>query len=277
MADILTNGQLEQKLKEAFESWPLYRTLHYQGADIDHIPFEISLFCSRCKHTQTWQRSSPYGAANRLEPNRSGFNSTQYTCRNCGTATIRYHFYWSSDKSGLGQFLKIGQYPSIDENIQTELEGRLDKEDLDFYKKAIRLRNHGLGIGALAYLRRVVENRINDVLDVLAEAAREHDFAAEELKIIEATKTNHRFDDKITYAANLLPSHLRPKGKPNPIDKLHELTSEGLHSKSEDECLEIFDSVKNVFEYVFGKLTVHIDDARQFVKSLEKIAQPKPK
>ena len=46
----------------------------------------------------------------------------------------------------------------------------LDKEDLSFYKNALRMRNYNLGIAAVAYLRRVVENKINDVLDVLAQA-----------------------------------------------------------------------------------------------------------
>jgi len=276
MPDQLTNEQLEAKLKEAFEFWPLYRVLHYTGADRNCLPSEISLFCSKCAHVQQWKRYSRYGAVNPEENSRHGFDSAEYLCRNCGTRLHKYYFYWHMD-NGIGEFLKIGQWPSIDESIQTNLAGRLDAEDLDFYKKALRLRNHGLGVAALAYLRRVVENRINDILDVLAEAAREHDFAAEELKTIEATKVSHRFDDKITYAAKLLPSHLRPKGQPNPIDKLHELTSEGLHSKSETECLEIFDSVKNVFEYVFGKLTVQIDDAREFLKSLQDMTQPKPK
>jgi hypothetical protein len=55
---------------------------------------------------------------------------------------------------------------------------------------------------------------------------------------------------------------------PNPIDKLHELASEGLHSRSEDECIDIFDKCKVVFEYVFGNLRVQIDEARDFVKGL---------
>ena len=145
----------------------------------------------------------------------------------------------------------------------------LDKDDLAFYRNALRMRNHNLGIAAVAYLRRVVENKINDVLDVLAEAAQEHDFAAEELKKIKEAKSSYRFDDKIEYAAKLLPPHLRPKGKPNPIDVLHGLASEGLHSKSEEECIDIFDKVRKVFEYVFGNLNVQIEEARAFVKSLE--------
>ena len=55
---------------------------------------------------------------------------------------------------------------------------------------------------------------------------------------------------------------------------LHDLTSDGLHSKSEEECIEVFDKVRKVFEYVFGNLNVQIEDARAFVKSLEGLKSP---
>jgi len=180
---------------------------------------------------------------------------------------VNYYYYWFQNGDD-GEFFKAGQYPALDESIPAALEIHLDKDDLGLYKTAIRLRNHNLGIGAVAYLRRVVENRINDMLDVLAEAAREHSFAKGELGKIQAIKTSRRFDEKIDYAAALLPIHLRPEGKPNPIAKLHELTSEGLHSKTEADCIDIFDRLRTVFEYVFGNLRVHIEEARAFVKSL---------
>lgn len=142
--------------------------------------------------------------------------------------------------------MKVGQWPPLEERVPDTLKKVLDKEDLSFYKNALRMRNYNLGTAAVAYLRRVVENKINDVLDVLAEAAQEHSFAAEELKKIKEAKRSFRFDDKIDYAANLLPPHLRPEGKANPIDVLHDLTSDGLHSKSEEECIDVFDKVRKV-------------------------------
>ena len=135
-----------------------------------------------------------------------------------------------------GYSQKSASTPISAERIPAALVKQLEKEDLDFYEKAVRLRNHGLGIASLAYLRRVIENRTNDILDVLSEIAASHEFAGEELAKIEDAKTSKRFDDKISYAAKLMPPHLRPGGE-NPIDKLHDLASDGLHSKSEEECI----------------------------------------
>jgi hypothetical protein len=284
----LAKEQLAERLRTALESWPLYRKLHYRGAkDCTDLPANIWLFCEKCKNVQRWSRETMrrMGTTSVRIKQKVGWEDAVYTCRNCpvGPSFVRFTFYWFQDDDEAdadGEFFKVGQWPPLEERVPATLEKVLDKEDLAFYKNALRMRNYNLGIAAVAYLRRVVENKINDVLDVLAEAAQEHSFAAEELKKIKEAKRSFRFDDKIDYAAKLLPPHLRPEGKPNPIDVLHDLTSDGLHSKSEEECIDIFDRVRKVFEYVFGNLNVQIEEARAFVKSLEglqpsgKLAKP---
>jgi hypothetical protein len=111
------------------------------------------------------------------------------------------------------------------------------------------------------------------MLDVLAEAATESAIAVDELKRMDEIKTSKRFDEKIVYAAKLMPPNLRPGGQ-NPIDRLHELASEGLHSKSEEECLQIFDRCRLVFEYVFSELRVGLEEAKRFLESLKRLSSP---
>jgi hypothetical protein len=277
--ELITGEQLHKKLEEVLETWPLYRRLEYKGAEnFDKLPADIWLYCRVCDGLQRWTRETPgvriraVGAPTVVTHRGGDFRTVSYHCANCKPSSrlvTRFFFFWGwNAEQKSGSFLKAGQFPPPDERVPTTLENRLDKDDLELYKNAIRLRNHNLGIGAVAYLRRVVENRINDLLDVLADIAREQSFAAEELCEVEKVKKSHRFDDKIDYAAKLLPPHLKPKGMPNPIDKLHELTSDGLHSKTEAECVEIFDRVRTVFEYVFGNLHGATEAAKEFVRSL---------
>jgi hypothetical protein len=59
----------------------------------------------------------------------------------------------------------------------------------------------------------------------------------------------------------MLPKTIR-RGGHNPIAKLHDLASNGLHNKSDDECVDIFDRCKGAFEYVIERLQeVHDQDA----------------
>jgi len=180
---------------------------------------------------------------------------------------------WSDDKYS-SFFSKIGQHPPLEERVAPELARQIDAENLDFYKKGLRCRNFNFGVGALAYLRRVVENRMNDILDRLCAAAAEAGFAADELKGLEDAKRSKRFDDKVAYAAKILPPYLKPGGQ-NPIDLLHDLASEGIHTKSDVECIEIFDRSRIALEYVLRELQVRKEDAKAFAESLRELAARK--
>jgi hypothetical protein len=142
--ETLDQAQLLAKIKQALESWPLYRKFQYTGAETARVPEHISLFCPTCKKPQSWQTRWIGGANNRI-----GFDDTTYTCRNCGAQSIRYYFYWAT-RNEVSEFFKVGQWPPLDESVTDELQKLLDEEDLDFYKKAIRMRNHNMGIAAVA-------------------------------------------------------------------------------------------------------------------------------
>lgn len=151
----------------------------------------------------------------------------------------------------------------------------LDEDDLKLFRTAIRLRNFNLGLGAVAYLRRVVENRMDDILDILHESAKEHKAPAELLDQLGEVKAAHRFSDKVDYAACLLPESLHPDGLPNPIGILHELTTDGLHSRPDAECVEIFDGCKDIFEHVFTSLRPNVEQQKAYLKRLTALAKRK--
>jgi hypothetical protein len=93
----------------------------------------------------------------------------------------------------------------------------------------------------------------------------------------QSIKAEKRFSEKVNYAGNLVPAHLRPPGKPNPMQILHELASDALHAKSDEECVEIFDACRKTFEYVFTKMRIETEDAKTFVKELTSLTEKKTK
>jgi hypothetical protein len=248
-------------LKEVFESWPLYRPFRCES---DATPDEIAIRCSKCKAVQRWSR-----IAGAYAGSGSSFRWVVYRCNNCGA---NHAFVAVTVESGSGGYVvtKIGQYPPLEEDVPVGLRALLTKEDVDLYKKALRSRNYNFGLGALSYLRRVVENRMNQFLDLIAEAAGPSGQAAE----IERVKQSRVFDDKVKFAARLLPTHLRPGGV-NPIDALHDVASEGLHALTEEECIERFDRVRFAFEYLFQRLQVEKEQADEFVKGMQTLRTPR--
>ncbi len=270
---VITSEELDQLLSVALTSWPLYRDLNYANfPDRILVPQFLELNCPTCKKEQIWETPQTKLQVHHNGDKR-GFAQKSYTCRNCGISWVTYHFYWKTGDGEQSTFFKVGQYPELEETISEPLEKALDEDDRAFYKKALRLRNFGLGIASLAYMRRVIENRMNDMLDILHESAQEHGAPRELLEELGTVKGSRRFVDKIEYGAKLLPENLRPQGLPNPIGILHELVSDGLHARSEDECTDIFDKCRFVFEYVFGKLRIEQEEAKTFVKNLSELSK----
>lgn len=261
------------KLSEALQAWPLYRRLEYSGADqVVAVPQQITLFCPQCGLDSFWETYSEG------EYNRQGLTQKEYTCKNCGRGTVTYYFYWMKDeKKATSVFFKVGQYPEPEERVPESLREALSREDLKMYKNALRMRNFNRGIAAVAYMRRVVENRMSDILEVLYEAASAHDAPPEVLARHGEMRKEKRFSVKVDYAGELLPRNLHPEGKPNPMAVLHELASEALHTKSDEECVDIFDACRKTFEYVFGKMRIETEDAKSFVKGVTQLAEKRAK
>jgi hypothetical protein len=279
--------QLQEKLAEILSKWPLYRTFVYTGKQCHKtqlsaykngqrfglLPKQIRQFCDNkpCGYETLWENSAQtiyFGA--------EFINQNSYTCRNCGKNTVRYCYIWQERDSN-NIFLKVGQYPELEERVPDTLKSALDAEDLKLYKNALRMRNFNLGVAAVAYMRRVIENKMNDMLEILHEAAIAHNAQAEVMAHHKEMMEEKRFSIKVDYAGTLLPASLRPSGKPNPMAVLHELASDGLHAKSDEECVDIFDACRRTFEFVFGKLRIETEDARTFVTEMAGLADKKSK
>jgi len=276
----LTKAELEAKLREILEKWPLYREFTYLGADDAYVlPHLISLHCPTCKKDQLWERRvrtvNNRGVTVHVNDKR-GYAEAIYECRNCHEEECRFYFSWDGKPEASYRFVKVGQYPPLEERIPPELEKQIAGEDLEFYKRALRCRNFNFGIAALAYLRRVVENRMNDLLDLIAEAARHADYATEDLRELEKVKASRVFDDKVSYAAAILPPGLKPGGA-NPINLLHDLASEGIHHLSDGECIDVFDQSRAVFEHVFIELKVREANDKSFLEGLSQLQKRKSK
>jgi hypothetical protein len=119
----------------------------------------------------------------------------------------------------------------------------------------------------MAYMRRVIENHISEMLDILEQEAKSKGLPPSSEQELAAK----RFEDKLALAAKLIPKVLTPEHHPNPFVYLYKHTSDGLHNLSENECVVLFDQCRRVFEYVFAQLRPHLEDHKKFLEELQKL------
>ena len=70
----------------------------------------------------------------------------------------------------VGSRLSYGEYPPFGERTPAKVITMIGP-DRDLFLNGRRAENHGLGIGASAYYRRVVENQKDRIFDMIIEAA----------------------------------------------------------------------------------------------------------
>lgn len=262
-----TNEQVKAALATVLTSWPLYREFSYHDtSNTIFLPKVIAMYCDNklCGKDTLWE-TGIYGGT----VHQDAWKSATYKCRNCDTAQVTYHFHWYKTQDSFN-FVKFGQWPALERRISPELKKHLGGEDYALYQKALRCRSQNLGAGALAYMRRVVENRTNELLEMIAAEAKRSGQTVE-LTEIEQAKKSYKFSDKIELAKKIIPGTLRP-GNHNPIDQLHDIASEGLHWKTDEECSAIFDKARGVFEFLFQEMERRRKAAEEFEKTLTEIA-----
>ena len=112
---------------------------------------------------------------------------------------------------------------------------------------------NGYGIAAFAYMRRIVESNIDGLLDMLKEDIEATNDASPLLAKLAELRNESPMSDKISIANEALPDHLIPSGT-NPLGRLYKVLSEGIHTYSDETCLERASNVQACLKYLISEL-----------------------
>lgn len=132
---------------------------------------------------------------------------------------------------------KIGQFPSLADiaNDESRLYRKaLDPNDSAELYRAIGLAAHGIGVGSFVYLRRVLDSLIQ---------RRFIEFKDEE-GWNEAEFAKLRMGEKIDHLKAHLPDFLTRN------KKVYAILSKGIHELREDECLKVFEILKQAIFFI---------------------------
>ncbi len=276
-ANVVSPEEFLENVARLIVQWPLYRKYEFTG-DFRKIkphssppiyqlelPTVIPMDCARCVHRQPWDVSYPHKGMADL-----GFAVVGYFCRACRLK--RNYWLCLTCDDTKGTIIKTGQYPPLELEPPPPVAAGMDKGDLALYRHALTCRNSNFGIAAVAYLRRIVENRTNFLIDLIAARLQEEDPSSPSLRGIEEIKEDRRFSEKIEFAAGLLPKSVRLGGQ-NPVTTLHELTSEALHGLSDEGGVDVFDRCQLAFEHVIKRLKQDQDEDQGYKDALKRLTK----
>jgi hypothetical protein len=278
--DLRKNAMLD---KEFLESYPLYKSFvltRFSRLDAFRYSPSVVKNCPTCKSDQTftfsdfdessWMTRSSGRAGTSLDEIYKDITlKINYECKGCHSFQMNFMLKFSSDGK---KVQKIGQYPPVTVNPSQEINVFLG-EYVDLFKKGIVCESQSYGIAAFSYYRRIVELEIERLLgevrgQVDPENAESFDAAFDEIK------KSHYAKDKIDLISKIIPSRLKPGGV-NPMGILYKALSEGLHSLSDEECLENATAVRQTLESFIHLLNANKDAVAKLSKATKQLLSAK--
>jgi hypothetical protein len=275
----LSIAEATKLVADFLEGAPLYTPLVIelsQAARLEDIaPHALPHWCPVCRSETTWT------ATGHLE-----YGSPKLRCAQCASSEIEIELriepaaFGEPHPAGMGgrpatrsrkwTLRKWGQWPAWSITPPREIQDALVADDLELYKKALVCVSQGYGIGALAYFRRVIENSMNAMLDLVEEAARA-DGDEDALRNVVRARESKRADEKLALIVEHVPRTLRPSGA-NPLAVLHDRYSRGLHAFSDDECVRIALDLRRAFDFVFRNLRQLAREAKEYADEMKTLA-----
>lgn len=278
--------QFQKEIREFIETKPLYSTFSIQlPPRRDHFFLEVAqLDCRVCKSKQAfraperlkwyywtdrYRSESENKTLRAFDKLMSGVFPIELECQGCKQTTYDFFVHVDVHNSKVRKFGQMPMWwPKVDPVIVKEF-----GVDAVFYRKALANLGEGYGIGACAYLRRLIEKYINPLLELLYELKQQEGASQEALDRIQDVIRGKDFSAKTKFASEIAPAAITAPGM-NPLKTLHDLLSRALHNMEEEEAVTVAQGLITTLEYVIPRLRKQFIDQKKYLEAMKTINNP---
>lgn len=228
----------------------------------------LELYCHTCDGVQ-WFATEPQSVSlfrtDDVHP-----QITAYRCRNCRQQQKHYALLFIVGKQGTSNaVVKFGEDPPFGPPVPKRVK-KLVGDGRVMFLKGYRCVNQSLGIGAMAYLRRVVEGQWARLLGKIIEVAKQN--AVENVSALLEAAKEHRFTRSVEMAKDHFPVALFISGM-NPMQLLYDVVSINLHESSEEECLAGAAAINRVLIGLADRIDNILTEDRELADAAKQLNQ----
>lgn len=201
--------------------------------------------------------------------NRSAF--LHFVCRNCGISTKRYavSMRFTDDAHSQLSATKYGEIPSFGPPVPPRVLSLIGP-DRELFLRGRRAENMGLGVGAFAYYRQVVERQKERLLDEIGKVAVRLNAPPEVLEAFARARKETQFAKALEDVKHAIPDALKIKGH-NPLLLLYGPLSAGIHQGTDEECLELATSIRSVLYELADRIGQSLKDEQELSHAVAKL------
>jgi len=237
------------------------------------LPDEIRVHCDheKCGGIRRHVRQTGSGC---LEINNIFFVFAWYACTNCRSAVkvfgLRAERYRTDSKEG--RCTKIYQEPPFGQPIPKRLFELIGEDNRKHFLQARRAIARGLGIGAYAYYRRIVENTKFALVDSILDVAQKTKAEPAQIELLKKAQSERQFSRAVGMLSDVgaIPPVLLINGH-NPLTLLHDLLSDGIHALDDRECLKRAQEAEIILCEIADKMQVALTERKAVTDALSSI------
>lgn len=195
-----------------------------------------------------------------------------YRCRNClvSSKTIAVVIEWEA--GGSTEVMKLGEFPPFSTPISPRIPKLLGDPELDLYRKGVHALDHGLGIGAASYFRRIVESQWKLLVTEIRKAAEQ--LGIEDLSAYDKALESNQFKSALESLKDAMPEKLLLPGGQNPLTLLHRPLSKQLHGQSDDDCLQQAKDIQLVLEALLDNVATVLKNRAELNAAANRLQTP---
>jgi hypothetical protein len=193
----------------------------------------------------------------------------EYVCRNCGKERKKYFILSSPSKEGKSTVVKIGELPPFGPHTPPRVI-TLIGPDRDLFLRGRRAETQGLGIGAFAYYRRVVENQKNRIISEIKRVVERIGASSDTIQLFDRAIDETQFSTAIEMVKDAMPKSLLILDH-NPLKLLHSALSAGLHASSDEKCLEAANSIRVILTELADRTGQLLKDQAELKNSVKRL------
>jgi hypothetical protein len=192
-----------------------------------------------------------------------------YVCRNCKSRLKKYALSTRLSGDGSGVAYKYGEFPQFGDPLPPRVFTLIDP-DKELFLQGRRAENRGLGIGALTYYRRVVEDQWERIVGEIKKVAEKIGAGKNVIEALDEVGKHTQFGRAVDSVKPAVPQVLLINGH-NPLTLLHSALSEAIHDKSDQECLGIAQDIRTVLAEVAERAGQALKDSAELKQAVARL------
>ena len=195
-----------------------------------------------------------------------------YSCSNCRSRSKIFAIMarWN-EAADEGEAVKLGEWPPFGPQVSVGTISILGKNK-DLFLMGRRAEIQGLGIGAFAYYRRVIESQKDHMINEIIRVLRRTNSPEAQIEKLKSARTEKQFNKAVELISDAIPQALLINGY-NPLALLEQAITKGSDARHDNEALKLATAIRIILTELAERLVRVLEDQTDLDTAVNYILQ----